>query len=298
MPTRLFRLVLFVAVAMGAWSTQAHAQFLTNVKLNKATYLTYEAVEATITINNRSGTDIVMGGPNGMAWLAFEVINPAGNQVPTIRLNSDESIIFKAGASISRKVLISDSYSFSEYGMYTIAASVYHPPSQQYFISNKARAQFVDARPLDIPNLNFGVPPGLPGEGQIRKYALSVLRDFDRSYLYVRLLEERTGLKLATFSLGPCILVSADPQVTVDRENKLHILFMAAPHIYAHVCVDTQGKIIRRAYHREIKSDRPELVVQADQSIGVVGGETYDPSAPVADNKPKGRSIRQRPPGL
>lgn len=298
MPATPFRSLLLLAVVFWGLASTAQAQFLTNVKLNKHTYLTYETVEATVTINNRSGSDVVMGGPNGMAWLAFEVVNPAGNQVPTLRINSDESIVFKAGASISRKVLISNSYPFTEYGLYTVAASVYHPPSQQYFISNRAKAQFVDSRPLDIPNLNFGVPAGLPGAGQIRRYQLSVLRDTDRSYLYVRLLDDRSGIKLATFSLGTCILIT-DPQVTVDRENKLHILFMAAPHIYSHVCVDTQGKIIRRAYHREIKSDRPSLFVQADQSIGVQGGETYDPSAPSqAAQQAKGRSVAQRPPGL
>ncbi|HSJ03789.1 MAG: hypothetical protein ACAI34_20885 [Verrucomicrobium sp.] len=294
---RSFRTVILLALVLGGFATNVQAQFLTNVTLNKSTYLTYETVEATVSIQNRSGSDVVMGGPNGLAWLAFDVVNPAGNQVPTVKINTDESIIFKAGATISRKVLLTDTYAFSDYGMYTVAASIYHPPSQQYFISNRARAQFVDARPLDIPNLSFGVPTGLPGAGQIRKYTISVLRDTERSYMYVRLLEEKTGLKLATFSLGTCILVT-EPQVTVDRENKLHILFMAAPHIYAHVCVDTQGKVIKRAYHKEIKSDRPELVVLNDQTIGVTGGVPYDPSAPVVDAKPQGRSIKQRPPGL
>ncbi|MEY4484287.1 MAG: hypothetical protein RL693_1739, partial [Verrucomicrobiota bacterium] len=85
-------------------------------------------------------------------------------------------------------------------------------------------------------------------------------------------------------------------QITVDSANKLHVLFMAAPHIYAHVIIDTQGKLEKRRYFKEVETNRPKLVVQSDQSIEVAGGEAYDPTA-VAE-KPKARSVSQRPPGL
>ena len=294
----LLPVLVLCAVALCLLSTSARAQFMTNVTLNKSTYLTYEAVEATVTISNRSGADVVMGGPNGQAWLTFEVTDPAGNRVPQLRVPSDDTIVFKAGATISRKILVSDYHTFSEYGSYAIAASVYHPPSQQYFSSNRARATFTDTKPFWGKDNPFGVPLGLPGAGQIRHYELSILRDTDRTYLYVRLLDDKTGIKLATFSLGTCIMV-ADPQIVLDSNNMMHVLFMAAPHIYAHVIIDTQGRLAKRLYYREIKTNRPQLTVQADQSILVQGGEPYDPTVPAAGSEaPKGRSIATKPPGL
>ena len=274
---------------------RAHAQFGIEVKLNKATYVTYEPVEAEVNISNRSGSDVVLGGPSDNQWLAFDIIDPAGRQLPALRVRAQESMVFKAGTTLSRKVIVSDYYSFSEYGNYSMAASVYHPASQQYYGSTRVRATFTEPTPLGDP-ISFGVPAGQPGAGQIRNYALSVLRDFDRTYLSVRLLEDKTKLKLATFSLGSVILVN-DPQITLDKLNRMHVLFMAVPHVYAHVCIDTQGHIAKREYFQEVKTDRPKLVVDAGDTIAVKGGVPYDPTAPVQE-KPKGRSIGQKPPGL
>jgi hypothetical protein len=295
---RPFLRALALCAVLCALGASAHAQFLTEVKLNKGTYLTYEAVEVTVTIANRSGADVVMGGPNGQAWLIFEVTDPAGNRVPALRLRTDETLVFKAGANISRKIFVSDYHSFSEYGIYSITAGVYHPPSQQYFSSNRARATFTDTRPFWGKDKPFGVPLGLPGAGQIRHYELSVLRDTEHTHLYVRLIDDKTGLKIATFSLGTCIMIS-DPQIALDRDNMLHVLFMTLPHTYAHTTVDTQGRVIKTTYHKEIKTDRPQLVVAGNQSIGVQGGVVFDPAAAAAAAAPvKGRSIGAKPPGL
>ncbi len=283
-------LVLGMAVA-----PKSHAQFETSLSVNKDTYLTYESLEATVTVTNRSGADVVMGGPNDLPWLSFEITNPSGNPVAPMALRSEQNLVLKSGATISRKVMLSQHFSFSDYGTYGITANVYHPPSQQYFTSNRARANFTDAK--RFWSKNFGVPMGLPGAGQIRRYELCVLRDLEHTSLYVRLIAEKTDLKIATFSLGYCIMV-ADPQVTLDKDNNMHVLFMAVPHIYSHVTVDTQGKILKRLYHREVAGDRPQLSLLADQSITVQGGQPYDPTAAPLDTKPQGRSVGQRPPGF
>lgn len=293
---RYSQATLAVLFLICAFCGSAQAQFMTNIKLNKEIFLTHEGVEATITVSNRSGADIVMGGPNGLPWLTFDITDPDGRPSPALRARNEGTMVFKAGSTISRKILLSNFYSFSQYGNYFIAASIYYPPTQQYYGSNRVRANFTDTKAFW--EQSYGVPTGLPNAGQLRRYTLSTMRDYDRTYLYVRIIEEKTKLKLATFSLGACIMVS-DPQVTVDKDNKLHVLFMAVPHVYAHVVVDTQGAIYRRNYYREVKEDRPQMIVQADGNIGVSGGVPFDPSAPAQDpTKPQGRSIGETPPGL
>jgi hypothetical protein len=269
---------------------------MTNVALDKPSYLTYEPVEATITISNKSGSDVVMGGPNGQAWLSFDVTGPDGNSVPPVRLRTDETIVFKAGANLTRTVRLSDYLPFSEYGSYAVIASVYHPPSQQYYASNRVRVSVTDVKPFW--EQSFGVPLGLPGAGQIRRYALCLLRDTEHTILYVRMLDDKTGIKLSTFCLGTCIMVS-DPQVTIDSANMLHVLFMARPQIFAHAVVNTQGRLEKApTFHKEVPTSRPQLVVQKDQSIEVLGGTVYDPAAAAAPGATKARSVKDRPPGL
>jgi hypothetical protein len=293
--TLLFR-VMILGLVLGAWCPAARAQFQTNIVLDKPAYLTYEPVTATVTIKNLSGSDVVMGGPNGLAWLNFDVTDPSGNRVAPVRLRTDETIVFKAGASLQRSIRVSDYVPFSEYGSYGVMASVYHPPSQQYYASNRLRVSFTDVKPFW--EQSYGVPLGLPGAGQIRRYALCLRRDTERTFLYSRVLDDKTGLKLSTFCLGTCIMV-ADPQVTIDSSNKLHVLYMAIPHVYAHATINTQGRMERApTFHKEVGSDRPQLVVQKDQSIGVMGGVIYDPAIAEAPPTTKARSIKDRPPGL
>ncbi|TLD72007.1 hypothetical protein FEM03_04590 [Phragmitibacter flavus] len=289
-------LCLCLAACLFASPSQIQAQFQTNVTLNKETYLIYEGIEATVTITNRSGADVVMGGPRGGPWLGFNITDPRGHQGPTISMDGADPIIFKSGTTISRKVAISKGYSFSEYGNYFIAATVYHAPSQQYYSSNRARANFTGAKAFW--EQSFGVPLGLPSAGQVRRYTLTSMRDIDRTYLYVRLLDDRSGANISTFSLGSAIMVT-DPQVTVDRENKMHVLFMTVPRIYSHVVIDSQGKIFRRNYHRETDAERPQLAVQTDGNIVVSGGYPYDPAIEAEQEKVnRGRSIGEKPPGL
>jgi hypothetical protein len=268
---------------------------MTNVALDKPSYLTFEPVEATVTIQNKSGSDVVMGGPNGQAWLSFDVVDPNGNSVPPVRLRTDETIVFKAGTTLKRTVRLSDYLPFSEYGSYGVIASVYHPPSQQYYASNRVRVGATDVKPFW--EQSYGVPLGLPGAGQIRRYALCLLRDTEHTNLYVRMLDDKTNIKLSTFCLGTCIMV-ADPQVTIDSANMLHVLFMARPQIYAHAVVNTQGRLEKTpTFHKESPASRPQLVVQKDQSIAVLGGTDYDPTA-AAVAPTKARSIKDKPPGL
>ena len=272
----------------------APAQYLVDVKLNKKNFLTYEGVEATVTISNRSGSDIVMGGPQGDSWLAFDVTDPQGRQIAPQRARVDEGFVFKSGETIGRTVALSKAFTFSDYGTYSVQARVYHPPSQQYYSSARARGFFTDAKVLGEP-LSFGVPAGLPGAGQVRAYSLAVLKDEDRTFFYVRILDGKTKQKLTTFSLGTIVLVN-DPQLSLDRENKLHVLFMVSPHIYSHVCVDTQGQVVKRLYFKEVSGNRPRLTVAAGDAIVAQGGEAFDPNAPLP--KSNAKSVGKRPPGL
>jgi hypothetical protein len=252
-------------------------------------------VIATVTVTNRSGSDVVMGGPNGTAWLSFEITDPQGRSLPPMNFRSEEQLVFKAGASITRKVQLGENFSFSDPGTYGVTANVYHPPTQQYYKSNRVKANFVDVHPF-LEKV-YGVPMGQPDAGQVRRYALCLLRNLDHMELYVRIIEDKANITLTTIGLGNCIMV-ADPQVGVDPDNRLHVLFMAAPHIYAHIGIDTQGVVFRRLYYREMDSNRPALNVQSDRSIGVTGGVVYEPPTGTENTRPAGRSVKERPPGL
>lgn len=292
----MFRLATLLSLLLVAHSVgRLQAQFATQAIVGKANYLIGEAVEVTVSIVNRSGADVVMGGANGQSWLSFDVSGPDGAQIPMMRSRADDTFVFKAGTSISRKVLVTDTHPFMEYGNYMVAANVYHPPSQQSYTSNRVRVSMTDTKAFW--SQPFGVPTGMPGAGQIRRYELVLLRDTERTHIYARMLDDRSNMKLSTYALGQCIMVM-NPQVTVDATNTMHVLFMTQPHIYMHVSMDPQGKMSAPTFHKEEGTNRPQLAVNADQrTIGVAGGHVFDPSMP-DPTAPKRRSVGDRPPGL
>ena len=292
--------VLCCGLVLTLWAPgRARAQYAVQVELDKDTYLTQESVQAKVSITNRSGSDVAMVGPNGASWLTFEVKDFQGNRVAPVQLDAEESFVFKAGATISKAISLARYYPFTEYGYYTVAASVFHPPSGQYYTSEKVRAIFKDAKAMPGGEISYGVPEGFPDAGQIHRYSLCMIQNAEHTNLYLRILDDRTMAKLSTFCMGNIILV-ADPQISLDRGNCLNILFMAAPHIYAHWCVDPAGKVLRRLYYKEIGSDRPKLTVQTgekgSESIEVRGGIPFDPAMITA--KPPGRSASEHPKGL
>jgi hypothetical protein len=288
----LHRLACCALFFLGAAAAQA--QYEITLKLNKESYMTHEGVEATVSVNNRSGADIVLGGPSNTAWLSFDITDPQFRPVPPMRFRSEENIVFKSGSTITKKIPLTDQFTFSDVGNYIVVANVYHPPSQQYYASARIRASFFDSKAFW--SKPFGVPLGLPGAGQIRRYELSVLKDMDHTNLYVRLVEDRSNLHLATFGLGSWIRV-VEPQLSLDKENKLHVMFMTLPHIYSHNIIDTQGTLMKRLYYKELDANRPHLVVDETQNVVVQGGQSYDPTV-VVPSRPVGRSVKERPPGL
>lgn len=281
----------------------AHAQYEVALQLDRSVpYMSQEPMTATITVTNRSGSDVILGGPKGKAWLIFNMKDSLDRSISPLQATSDEPIAFPAGERMVRKVRITDTHYVTEQGTYSITASVYHPPSGDYYLSNRVRFVITDEKPYPPTPILFGVPEGFEGAGRKRQYVLMIHRDEDRSYLYFRLQDERTGQKLITYSLGP-VSVVRPPQVTLDRSNNLHVLFLARPD-YSIYCVFTpDGKRKSIEYFRDAGEggSRPQLFLTRQNIVVASGGQKFDPAAEQAASTTgpnRVRSVSERPPGL
>lgn len=286
-------LAAFVAI-LCATAPQARAQFATNLALPKTDFLALEPMQVTITIMNRSGADVVMSGNEQSNWLTFEITDSTGRSIAPVGLKTAKPFIFKAGTTISEKFVVTDYYGIDQLGSYGITANVYHPPTKQYYTSNRVHFNVMDTKPWwEAP---IGVPAGYPDAGRVRRYALIIFRDLDRASLYFRLIDDRLNQTLGTSLLGP-VTIALEPEASIDRNNLLHTFFVAQPRVYCHVIIGPDGKLKKREYFKETEGNRPAMIAGADGSIGVRGGEAFDPAAP-APPKGQGRSVSERPPGL
>ncbi|WP_395741819.1 hypothetical protein [Prosthecobacter sp.] len=274
---RLF-LLLILCLCCG----QARAQYVTNLTLIKDHFLTGEPVVAVVSITNRSGADVIVGGHGSRDWLQFEITQNTGQNLAPITIGSAEPITMKAGGTLKQTVELSGGYSTANLGTFSMVANVLHPLSGQFFQSNKVRLTITDSKPnmFDQP---FGVPEGYANAGRQRRYQVILFRELNELQLYCRLTDDRSGSYIATFLLGPAMMV-VQPQIAIDVHNKLHVLFLAQPHIYCHVVVNPDGKVHQRSYYRDPEGNRPEMIMTST-GAKVVGGEPFDPGAPPVRKK-------------
>jgi len=290
--------LLALTVTLFAWSDAVHAQFQVGLAIDKVQHIVQEPQVVTVSVTNRSGADLILGGAQGRKWLSFDVTDANERQHATVHMDASEPMVFAAGSTISRKVTVVSNHILDQ-GNYGMKANVFHAPSGQYYQSNRVRFQVLEGQRYKQP-LVFGVPPQFPGAGKTRQYVLLMHQDLERSYFYVRLVDDATGAMLNTFQLGTLTLFR-DPQYTLDRNNNLHIMFLTAPTIYRYCVVRPDGTLESQSMHKEVELDRPTLFLTASNDVVMRGGVPFDPAAARAaqdEVAKKGRGISERPPGL
>ena len=248
-----FTLILFV-------TKESNAQLIVNMNLPKTNYLSYEPMVATVTVYNRAGNDVVLGGPKGRGWMSFDVYRDGQLLSPRSFDGGFETMLLKAGRSVTKKVDINRLYPVADYGSYTINASVYFPPRRSYFSSKKRRVNVTDARAFW--KQSFGFSQDRNELASFRQFSLHEHRESANSALYVRLRETKGTKVYCTFSLGRFINVRK-PQATIDAQNRLHVMHMISPRIYSHARVSPEGAFLGNEYFRETTETRPSLVIDA-----------------------------------
>lgn len=292
LPTAL--IPLWIAVLTCIAPHVLHAQYTMGIELTRRNFLSMEPISATVTISNRSGADVVVGGRAQQNWMSFNIEDHEGRALTPVNVEIEDSFIFQAGATIKKRILITDTYAMSEVGNYAVKAVAYHAPTQQYYESNRLAFQVLDSKPYK--EYSYGIPQGYPNSGRVMRHILIIFRDTASTTLYYRQADDRTGTNLSTYQLGP-ILLAHEPNFTMDSENRLHAFFLAAPKIFCHAIVNPDGKLNKRLYFRELDGNRPALMTSGTV-VEVQGGVPYDPTAPVVQPGSTLRRASERPPGL
>lgn len=273
------RLALIFAVAAALTLTcgflpHASAQLMVNLKLNKDLYVAYEPINAEITVSNRAGRDIVLGGPAGSSWLNFDLATDSGDPIlPAGAQPVAGSTVLEAGKSYTLNVSLGKFYPLGQPRNYRVRASVYFAGTGQFMASRPQL--FGVLEPRTIWEQVIGVPPGRSGAGSYRKYSLMIHRDTQRTLLYVRVQDQTTKRMLATYSLGRLIEVR-DPQATIDGNNRLHVLFLGAPRTYTHKVIDYGGETLQADIYRD-EGGAPQMLLDNAGQVTVQGGMLYDP---------------------
>ncbi len=297
MKTRL--LLLFVVGLLAALlPTRATAQVTVQLQLTKRIYMAYEPMTATVTVTNRTGKDFILGGSGGQSWLSFNVLANAMESIqPVAGGYNAEPVVLGAGKSIQKSVSLGKYYPLGSQGNYSIRANVYYHEFQQHFVSTTQGFTVSEGNMFWEQTAGLNDGSGLPGSTTYRKFQLLSFQDAEQMTLYVRLRDERARRVVACYPLGR-LVPHRDPQATLDGENRLHVLYMAGPKLFAHTVVAADGEKLQQDLFEEKGGSSPRLMLSNNGSVGVRGGLAYDPNAPPAEQQERIHRLTDRPPGL
>jgi hypothetical protein len=267
----------------------AQAQLATSLKVNKRLYLAGEPVVATVTITNHSGRELVFFGDGRTQWLNFMLRNHRGDTVlPRGRADFGKMKI-KAGESLAREVNLSQYFLLDEPGNYSVNAVVHTPGSTTDGASTN-RTSF--SQSSGTPYWTQKV--GIPRTGSTREYRLINFSGDTKTQLYAQIIDGRTGKNVRTFLLGD-VMMLRKPLATVDKAQRMHVMFLATPTMWVHCQVDTDGKLVDRQIHQRADQGDPQLLTYGDGSVRVANSIPYDPKA-AAEANAKIRKATDRPP--
>lgn len=266
------------------------AQLATSLSINKKNYVAGEPVIAEIIITNHAGRDLTLASSRELPWLAFLVTNSRGNPVNTRKLNAFGAMKIKSGESLAKRVDLSEYFLLDNEGNYAVSAVVRDPTkriegastNRILFNLNPGRAYW--KQKLGVSN-DLGT--------QSREFKLITFSNGEKTQLYAQVTDSETGMKLSTFLLGDALMLRK-PMVTLDKAQRMHVMFLATPTMWVHCEVSADGRLVDRKIHERAAQGDPVLMAYGDGSVRVVNSIPYDPEA-VARERATIRKASDRP---
>lgn len=285
MITQVLR-ILLPALALAA---SAHAQLSASLQMSKRQYVAGEPVMAVINITNHSGRDLVFGGSDRISWLDFIVRTGQGHPLTPFRAPAFGTVTIGAGQSMARQVNLSTFFPLSDSGNFSVNGVVRMPGETREGTATN-RSSFIL-----MPGRSFwSQKVGLPDRpGKTREFRVLSASNSGKTSIYAQVIDDSTGLSVATFAIGE-VIMSRNPMVSVDRQQRLHILYLATPAVWVHAIVTTDGELLDRSLHQRGPQGDPKLLALGDGSVSVSNSLPFNAEA-VRTARAQVRKISDRP---
>ena len=261
------RRMILLWLGVSALVVNAPAQVAVQVRVPHSSLLVYEAVPVTVSLQNFSGRPVQLEDAGETRWLKFLVTDEANGIVPTTGiLRASEPVTIAPGKAVSLTIDLLPLFALRSRGTYRVQASVTAPLGSS--VSMPVQFSLIHGR--EIWTQTVGLPTG---QDDYRTYALLTRHEGNDELLFVSVREEPSRTMYSLVPLG-VTLPTGSPQVKLDKQSHLHVLFQNGPRSYGYMQVDPQAQASGRAAYSDFVS-RPELI-DNDGIIMVVGGEqTY-----------------------
>jgi hypothetical protein len=270
----------------------AQAQVATSLRIAKKQHLAGEPVMAVVTITNHAGRELIFQSDGRFQWLDFIVKNGNGDPISPKGRAIFGPMKIGPGETMARDVDLSQHFQLSQPGNFSVAA-VIRPTSDNTTGTSTNRVSFTQS----AGRLYWSQKVGISGStSHTREFRILNFAGDLKSQIYAQIEDNRTGQFVRTFLLGD-VLMLRKPLATVDREQRMHVMFLTTPTMWVHCVINTDGKLVDRKIHQRGPQGDPQLLTFGDGSVRVANSIPYDPKA-AAEQKAKIRKASDRPPVL
>lgn len=286
------RLSLFLPAVILLAVLTANAQVQVDISMKRTLYIAYEPVLVTVTITNLSGNELPLADSGRNKWFGLQLETLDGRPLPPVDAEySNQPVELGPQQKISRTVNLTPLFPVTEFGGYRLKANVYSQQNNRFFTSPSLSFEITDGRVMWQKAV--GVPDGSPGAGSTRTITLLSHRLLQSTQLYLRIEDKQAGIVYCTHQLGR-FLTLRNPNILLDAQNRIHVLQNSAPKNYIYSKIGLNGEVMERKSYNEFSS-RPELRRGSDGSVLVVGGQPFDPKAPLPEQSLPALSDRPVP---
>jgi hypothetical protein len=250
-------------------------------------FLPSESVPVAVRITNRSGRTLHLGADNH--WLTFTVEGRDGLIVLTAGDPPVAGEFELPSSKVATKRLdLAPWFGLTQPGRYSVTATVNISEWGQEVTSKPRFFTVINGTRLwesevGVPNTNVdGVP-------EIRRYALQQANYLKANIrLYLRI-TDITGTKIFTVAPIGNLVSFSRPEVQIDEQSRLHVLFQKGPRSFSYNVFNTDGELLKRQNY-EFDESRPRLALEPVSGIKVAGGKQvvtpYDVPPPPESPEP------------
>ncbi len=287
MKTSLTLLLLALTTALGL------SQVSVAIKVDRRQYLAHEPVTAVVTITNRSGRELNFvsraEGTIAHSWLDFSVRDASGRGLQKRHNKVFQKAVIPAGRSMSRRVNLSGMFNLTKVSNFAVTSHVRQPGiDEESYNSNSGHftvggGHKIYSQPFGVPNTRFPK----------REYNVVTFNDGKKTSIYAQVMDKNSGVSLSTFRMSD-YLSFVKPRMALDRENQLHVLYLANPEVFVHATVNQDGAHLDTKYFKRASGRKPRFVAFSDGKVAVSGAIPFDPKAE-AQQVQKARKSSERP---
>ena len=283
---------LTLSILLIGMLSAASAQLEVGLEMRRNIFMRGEPVEATVTVRNLAGKDVMLHYTDGKQWFGFEIMK--GSDTPVAPLHADyanQTQMVLSSGSIRRSVDLLQLYAINDYGTYTVRAAIYFSETGKYITSGQVRMDISEGR--KIWTQTVGVPGTKDRAGEYHVVSLLAFQQTKDNTLYARVEDEQTGVVFGTYPLGR-LLSGTNPGHEFDRDNTLHVFHMIGPGQYYLSKIGVNGEWLgQTVWHAE---KGRAIVRRKDDGRMVIVGATRSSEKPQPG--PDVPRLSDRPAGL